>query len=206
LFKETSSLNLLLMSITYVSITLLPFICRHCSVINSIHFIDGGDEFAQKAASNELRAMNALGSCNISHLHSALSALIFYRGHCVIAVAHLPIDNTTIVSGSPDGGRTWFDSSPHMQQMFADAGQRLNLCAHHVGAPIPNGSSSKRMITHVAGDVEGHQGRDGRFYAIDLARLLPPTPPLRGLVNSQLYHQFRPEFMRYPFFPSCSRP
>lgn len=48
---------------------------------------------------------------------------------------------------------------------------------------------------YVGADVEGHVGRDGRCYLVDLARLLPPTPP-RPKTTDHLVFLFRPEFLR----------
>jgi hypothetical protein len=47
------------------------------------------------------------------------------------------------------------------------------------------------------GDVEIHRGKDGRGYAIDLARLLPPTAPQKPALSSLIFcNLFRPELMR----------
>ena len=53
-------------------------------------------------------------------------------------------------------------------------------------------------------DAEGHIGKDGRFYLVDLARAMPPTPPNpgslkqdHGLERSLLCCSFRPEFVAY---------
>ena len=47
----------------------------------------------------------------------------------------------------------------------------LNLKPHYVG------SFQNRKYLWMAGDVEGHLGRDNRFYLIDFSRTLPPTQP-----------------------------
>jgi hypothetical protein len=45
-------------------------------------------------------------------------------------------------------------------------------------------------------DLEGHLGKDGRFYLIDFARLFPPTKlDLKNHPRGFLYQLFRPEFV-----------
>ena len=34
-------------------------------------------------------------------------------------------------------------------------------------------------------DIEGHQGRDRRYYVLDTARLFPPATPIEGYTHSQ---------------------
>jgi hypothetical protein len=48
----------------------------------------------------------ALLDCRVALLHVPLMAIINYRGFSLIAQSYLPIDNTTVVSGSFDGGKT----------------------------------------------------------------------------------------------------
>jgi hypothetical protein len=48
----------------------------------------------------------------------------------------------------------------------------------------------------LAVDVEGHKGRDGRLYLVDLARLMPPQPPQPSDPDSGVFFlHWRPEFM-----------
>ena len=56
----------------------------------------------------------------------------------------------------------------------------LCLAKHSVGV-------RKEAQTTVVGpgDMEGHLGKDGRYYLVDLARLMPPEAPL-----TYAYHLF----------------
>lgn len=47
---------------------------------------------------------------------------------------------------------------------------KLNLAKHWVGF-----GDKKRQI-YGPTDIEGHRGRDGRYYLVDFARLFPPEP------------------------------
>ncbi len=61
----------------------------------------GNDGLAQKSAANELRAMDALIRCGEPLLHTTLTALVFVRGHCVVATALAPIGSNTLVCCFP---------------------------------------------------------------------------------------------------------
>lgn len=116
------------------------------------------------------------------------------------------------------------NSSQQMDQLMRGVAKKLHLAAHPVRSIsghinigfcvrltlVLNRQGSRavhcwrsllsvfsRLFTRKRADVEGHKSnKDGRFYLIDLARLLPPVPP-RSNSSDHLYKQFRPEFMIY---------
>ncbi len=51
------------------------------------------------------------------------------------------------------------------------------------------------QLVYGPGDLEGHLGKDGRYYVLDAARLFPPHPPVEGLPGCFLY-------VRYSLRPS----
>lgn len=126
----------------------------------------GGDEESGKAAKHELRGLGALAACDVPGLNFPLTAVYDYLGYRVIATCVLPIGSDTLRYGSADGGRT-VHADEQIGRTLAVAAQRLNLKPHKVGG--------KTLC--MAGDVEGHVGRDGRQFVIDTARLLPPSVP-----------------------------
>ena len=74
-----------------------------------VHGLYGSEFAAQKAASNELRAINAIIDQNLTELHITLTALFLIRGHAVCAIAICPIaGSATCVYGSPDAGKCVF--------------------------------------------------------------------------------------------------
>ena len=79
----------------------------------------------------------------------------------------LPIDHSTISYGSSDGGETIHNSSPKLASLMLQAAKKLNLAPHLVGKP-PFTTTLAAPV-----DIEGHCGRDGRFYLIDFARVFP---------------------------------
>lgn len=163
----------------------------------------GGDEFAAKAACNELRAMRAVAESGVPHLHTTLSAVVRVRGHTVIAAALAPISRDTLVYGSDNGLADVRDSSDVFRRHAAQLASLLHLKPHAVRAARGGGGGDGgAAVTSLvlAGDVEGHHSTtDGRLYLVDLARLMPPAPPGRDGTRQDLYNLLRPEFMRaYP--------
>eukprot|EP00029_Vermamoeba_vermiformis_P008493 TRINITY_DN3992_c0_g1_i1.p1 TRINITY_DN3992_c0_g1~~TRINITY_DN3992_c0_g1_i1.p1 ORF type:complete len:924 (-),score=198.60 TRINITY_DN3992_c0_g1_i1:32-2803(-) len=52
-------------------------------------------------------------------------------------------------------------------------------------------------------DLEGHKGRDGKFYLLDFSRVLPPETPNPHFKNSHLSRLLRPEFVQTYPKPLC---
>jgi tetratricopeptide (TPR) repeat protein len=154
----------------------------------------GGDAFAAKAASNELRAMNAILDCHIIGLHLPLAAVFHCRGHCILASVKVPIDGVqTLVCGSCDGGVTIRNDSSEVKDICEYLSGVYNLRKHWVTGGSTDGPSHE-LVT--AGDVEFHLSKeDGRLYVVDCARLFPPTPCLKGN-KEYMFNQYRPEFMK----------
>jgi hypothetical protein len=76
--------------------------------------------------------------------------------------------------------------------------EQLHLKTHLTGR-----KSNSRLISG-PGDVEVHKGRDGRYYIVDCARLLPPEDPsYRGINDKRIvfYDHLRPEFVRKSSVP-----
>ena len=105
--------------------------------------------------------------------------------------------------------------------MMAAAASKLNLKGHRIvipGTASADGSATpppdSRLAAlgaeeapgvadeacsdfiHGPGDIEGHMGRDGRFYVVDTARLFPPRTPTPGARGCILYRLLRPELVR----------
>ena len=66
------------------------------------HGIYGGEWGSSKAAGCELRGLHAIAGCGLSKLRIPLCNVIDYQGWRLVAVAIVPIDNTTLVYGSAD--------------------------------------------------------------------------------------------------------
>ncbi|PRP79299.1 ABC transporter B family member 11-like [Planoprotostelium fungivorum] len=152
------------------------------------HGLYNGDHNAMKAASHELKGLQQYYYSGIPELRVPLMAYIDYRGWRLQAISLLPVGSNTLVYGSADGGRTMKTEIPELNSYMARAAQVMNIKAHRVG---PDNSTH---VLHSCTDIEGHKGKDGRFYLLDFARVAPCQPPsARG---ENLYNLFRFEFIR----------
>jgi hypothetical protein len=159
------------------------------------------DERASKSGGHELKSiinLLSLSPKDTTRVHFPMMAVVDYRGFRLLAESLLPIDRSTCIYGSPDGGATMHASDARLNASMRCLAQQLNLAEHLVGDVRIAGP----------GDVEGHIGRDGRFYLIDLARIFPPLAPLvKGRADRRhvFYELMRPEFVRnWTKQPLCS--
>lgn len=74
------------------------------------------------------------------------------------------------------------------------AAKQLNLKEHKI----------RNHMLQLAVDTEIHRGADGRIYAIDLSRVLPPQEPDPKIRLCHLYRMLRPELVRTNPEPLCS--
>jgi hypothetical protein len=156
------------------------------------------DEGAAKAAGHELKGLQAYYNAKVPGLHVPLMVIIDFRGFRLTCISIVPIDRTTIVYGSSDGGNTVFAENSEMNELMRRAAQSINLKGHWVAD----------KFLHAPGDIEGHHGRDGLFYVVDCARVYPPETPPANLeemeTGSLLFKLLRPEFVRTLVTPLSS--
>jgi len=110
-------------------------------------------------------------------------------GFRVICVSLLPIDSSTLIYGSSDGGHVVHNDNETMFEIMQKIGAELHLKEHLV--------KEKRIIGAV--DCEGHTGYDGRFYLVDASRLFPPVyipNRIQKIHGSIWFRLFREEFLR----------
>lgn len=103
-----------------------------------------------------------------------LMNLIDYQGFRLTAQAVLPIDSSTLVYGSDDGGKHVVVSDYEVNVKMEDLAKRLNLRYHTGGI---HSTSAKNICFPT--DIEVHKGRDGRVYMIDFARAFSLLTKLR---------------------------
>lgn len=82
----------------------------------------------------------------------------------------LPINSNTLKYGSMDGGMTIVKEDKELNKKMKQAALKGNLKGHFVG-------QSTAGKIYGPGDIEGHAGKDGHYYVVDTARVLPPLPP-----------------------------
>ncbi len=122
---------------------------------------------AAKAAKAEQRGLQAVVSSAIEYLGFPLQCLIDFGVHRMTAMCLLPIDSSSLVYGSNNRGVTVHDDDAHVRQLLCRLADDLNLASHPVG--------DKHLV--LAGDVEGHLGKDHNALILDTARMWPPEAP-----------------------------
>lgn len=163
----------------------------------------GGDSYAIKAASHELKGAMAYLDCRIVGLHLPLIALIKFRGHAILAQTLCPIGKNTIRYGSCDQVWTIHTDNPDLNQKMETAAKIINIKGHEVQSR----GNGEFYFLHAPADVEGHEGTDGRFYLVDTARVFPPAATKKGLPaskGSHLYQCLRPELVKLNPVPLSS--
>ena len=134
-----------------------------------------------KVAGHELKGHTSLVACGMmAGLSFGMMCLIDFRGYRLLCTSQLPISQDTLVYGSMDGGNTVLNESAAMSEKLQHCGEILNLKPHIAGLQSP-------QLMHGPCDIEGHIGKDGNYYVIDLARLWPPRTPRPDLPGSFLY-------------------
>ena len=86
-------------------------------------------------------------------------ALIDFLGVRLIAMSRLPISADTLVYGTADGGVTVFNENQELSALIKDAAKKMQLAPHICGL-----YENRTKTLYTAADIEGHVGRDGRFF------------------------------------------
>jgi hypothetical protein len=159
----------------------------------------GGEEGLMKASGHELKGLMCYIDCRIQKLHFPLMVVIDYKGWRLLAASVLPVSKDTIIYGTCDGARTILTDSDEFNKKMELAAKILNLKGEHVW----NQDKTSKSYLHACCDVEGHLGKDNRFYIVDTARVLPPTKPVKGLQGCFLYRIMRPELVKSNPVPLC---
>lgn len=129
-----------------------------------------------------------------------LTAIVDFKGYRITAMTLVPISGSrTLIYGSNDAGSECNvkNEIPEWSDLIFEASLGLNLKPHHV----VNGRLA-RGETEIASciDLEGHKGRDGRFYLLDFSRSLPPAfKEQRDDVQDSMwpyYNLMRSEFVK----------
>ncbi|KAL6065374.1 Clu domain-containing protein [Balamuthia mandrillaris] len=152
----------------------------------------GEDEGIMKVAGHELKSLIACLDRRVAGLHFPLVVLVDFRGRRIIAQSVLPLGKDTIIYGSNNAGKDIHASVKTFNEKMALLAREYHLCGEH----ISNHSKTQTVKLYSSCDVEGHRGRDGRYYLIDMARYFPPTAPNKSLKGGFLFQLLRPEFMK----------
>ena len=109
----------------------------------------------------------------------------------LIAISYIPVDSTTLVYGTSDASkmdRTIHTDDDTLNEMMRLSARILNLKEHGCTS---TSVGTKRLNSAL--DLEGHKGRDGRYYLLDFSRAMPPAEPVPGIRGGYLFQLLRPE-------------
>jgi hypothetical protein len=159
----------------------------------------GNDGAAAKVSDQEMKGLMTFFSLDLPSLFFPMMALVRYRGFTVVAMTLLPVDRSTLVYGSHDGGKTVHKSNLMFDALMKTAGGKLNLRPHLCGA-----KAEQVKELWCAADIEGHVGFDKHLYLLDFGRAMPPVTPNKKFHNGHIYQLFRREFVASYTTPLCS--
>lgn len=149
----------------------------------------GCNELISKALNHEFKGLLAFrNATGMKEIHFPLMALIDYRGHRIIATALLPIDQSTLKYGSFDE-INFVKKDDKAISLIEEVCESLNLKEHKVGG-------EDGVYFMGPGSIEVHKGFDGKYYAFQFAKAMPPE---YGSNLSELElsaFRLRPEFVR----------
>lgn len=81
----------------------------------------------------------------------------------MIACSCLPLGSDTLAYGSGDGGRTVHKDDPVLNELMEEAAKRINIKGHMTG------QRGREVLLHAPTDIEGHRGKDGRYYVCGMS-------------------------------------
>ena len=154
------------------------------------------DEKAAKAAMIEATSANFVGTYDPDIL-ATFTTVVRYAGALVYATAFLPINNSTLLYGSADGGTTVVNIDPKLDRKMKAMGKGFNLKLHHI--------NEKEMAT--CGDIEVHRCiiNCKKYFLIDPARVFPPERAESIGNNQSVYwEKLQPNFVGSYNQPLCS--
>ena len=128
----------------------------------------GGDCYAMKAASHELRGLNAYFSVGgLIGVNCQLMSIIDYMGFRLSAFSWLPVINsrssdTTLRYGSDNGGELVLKTDEELAKRMEHIGKVLNLKRHRVGFHRKNGGGFS-YPNWVGEDLVGPGDIEGRL-------------------------------------------
>lgn len=117
------------------------------------HNLYGGDEFAMKACSHELKSASAIRLTGLLDIAPPLIAQVDYLGFRLFGVCRFPLKtDETLHYGSADAGKTFVDRFPHSaNRRMRYIGQYLNISPHWFG-----NESGRLNIAYGPVDAEIH--------------------------------------------------
>ena len=117
-------------------------------------------------------------------LHTLGTVIVDYRGYRVVAQSIIPgilqrEQDSSAVYGSIDAGKT-ITTNKKFEEMLKKISTELHIREHRLIT-----EKDEEVVLPSSLEVKGIIGTDGRHYALDLFRLLPPDPNYMGVLASE---------------------
>ena len=135
------------------------------------HGLLGSNYAAAKVAGNELKGLLCYFNCHLLDVRLPLMALVDYLGFRIVAISLLPINKSTLIYGTQNGGKTVLNSSQKFDRIMQSAAKMLNLKSHTCGL-----QRIRSKVLHSAADLEGHLGEVITSFFPFLLLSLPSSP------------------------------
>ncbi|KAL5478129.1 hypothetical protein EMCRGX_G025010 [Ephydatia muelleri] len=144
----------------------------------------GGDEAAHAAARADLNGVAMLERMEERDLHTLGTVIVDYRGYRIVAQSIIPgilqrEQESSAVYGSIDAGKT-ITTNKKFEEMLKKISAELHIREHRLIT-----EKDEEVVLPSSLEVKGIIGTDGRHYALDLFRLLPPDPNYMGVLASE---------------------
>jgi len=115
---------------------------------------------------------------NKLNLNIPLMLISNYVGYSLCAISLLPVSKETLKYGTDNAGDTYKlgkdENNNDFKNILETIVEKLKLDEH----PVLEKNSNTLKLIKMASDVEIHKNEeDGKFYALDFARLIPPNHP-----------------------------
>ena len=135
---------------------------------------------------------SAASSIKIPEVHTAQAYVVDYSGFRLLVTTIPPIDEEyTLQYGRidpQDPNSDFTDHNTTLHRLLSAINNELNLKEHNI---ITDGAAKRIPL---GSEIQGHECSDGRYYAINMSRLMPPDLPEGGSdVTTKL---LRPELVQ----------
>jgi tetratricopeptide (TPR) repeat protein len=180
-------------------------------------FQEASTTIKQEMVSARQRQLNSQGylstetsSVKIPEVHTTQAYIVDYNGFRLLVTTIPPIDEEyTLKYGRvdpQDPNSDFHDHNLTLKRLMSAISKELNLKDHKI---IANGAAKKIPL---GSEVQGHECSDGRFYAINMSRLMPPDLPEGGsdvttkLLRSELVQSYNTSLSSDSFSSILNKP
>ena len=163
-----------------------------------------GDVTTHKLANQDLRGVQMLNYLDIEGLNTLATAVVDYLGQRIVAQSIIPgilqgEQASTLMYGSVDHGKSYYFNTK-IHELLEKVCEHLSIKTSALVpqrttekdeslSEMPNHDNANRVVSgkvSIAGpaDCKGIKGSDGRFYLLDITRLMPKVSCIQHITAS----------------------